>query len=286
MSDDVSALIAALAALSGVALGAVLQHFFTRTLEEKRQQRDLRTAAYLDLLRGMTELTYARRSGDEAREAEALRLLTDAKLRVAIDGSPLVAQALARFVREGENLAMSRAREAFTSLLATMRADATGRKEDLTAAEVALILIGPTEEELQTRIGITDRPRLPGEQGDDMPFTLVEWASLAAIVSAMSDVLTIGAQTFDFFFRRRLADPALPQKAEVLRDAYSTYSDREVEAIKKRIEACRDRFIKEGTGEGRKTCLCSVLQDVKDGNGGTIPVDEWQKAYDKLGCAA
>jgi len=64
----------------------------------------------------------------------------------------------------------------------------------------------------------------------------------------------------------------------------STYSDDAVEAIKKRLLSCRDRFVREGSGQQRKGCLCSVLQDVKDGNGGTIPFDDWAQTYETLGC--
>lgn len=284
MIDDVSTIVAALAGLSGIALGATLQYFLTRSLEDRREQRELRSRAYLDLLRGMTELASARRVGDTTGEAEALRLLTDAKVRIAVYGSPAVVQALARFVGEGENLALSPARAAFTSLAAAMRTDAGKRQSAIAANEVTLVLIGLPDSGRKTVL-LTPRHKVD-ENGGNVPFTLNDWAALAAIVSAMADVLTIGGQTFDFFFRRRLKDPTLPQKALTLQNTYSTYSDREVEAIKKRIEGCRDRFIKEGAGEGRKTCLCSVLQDVKDGNGGSIPVDEWEKTYEKLGCAA
>lgn len=110
---------------------------------------------------------------------------------------------------------------------------------------------------------------------------LAAWASVAAIVSAMADVVTVGRETFDYFLRQRLDDPDLPRKAAVLAATYSTYSDREIEAIRKRVENCRDRFIEEGSGEARKNCLCSVLRVVKDGNGGYIPVEEWQRAYNQ-----
>lgn len=66
----------------------------------------------------------------------------------------------------------------------------------------------------------------------------------------------------------------------------STYSDTEVDALLKRIEACRDRFIAEGSGKNRNACLCSVFQDAIDGNGGTLPlIDDWEKMYRTLGCA-
>ena len=118
-----------------------------------------------------------------------------------------------------------------------------------------------------------------------MAFTLEQWANLAAIVSAMVDVLTIGKESFQRYLNLRMEDPALPELAVVLDAADSTFSDQELDAIKRRIEACRDRFVREGSGEQRKECLCSVLKDVKDGNGGDIPVPDWADAYRQLRCA-
>lgn len=113
-----------------------------------------------------------------------------------------------------------------------------------------------------------------------------EWASLAAIISAMCDVLNTGRDTYEFFYKQRLSDPNALQRAAALQHAFSTYTDREIERIKERVEGCHDRFIKEGSGTRRTECLCSVLTDVKDGNGGSIPdFDNWPQTYDKLGCA-
>jgi hypothetical protein len=115
-------------------------------------------------------------------------------------------------------------------------------------------------------------------------FTLEQFAALAAIVSAMVDVYKVGRGTFTSFLDSRKRAPDYISKGEILKKALSTFSDRELDAIKERIEGCRDRFIEEGSGARRKNCLCSVLNDVRDGNGGSIPVPEWDEMYDQLGC--
>lgn len=115
--------------------------------------------------------------------------------------------------------------------------------------------------------------------------TLDQFAALAAIISAMADVYTVGRDTFSDYLERRRSAPDYRQKGEALQKALSTYSDQEIDAIKDRIENCRERFIREGSGEQRKTCLCSVLNDVKDGNGGVMPVSEWDEIYNQLNCA-
>lgn len=114
--------------------------------------------------------------------------------------------------------------------------------------------------------------------------TLEQFSQLAAVVSAMADVYTVGRATFSEYLERRRAAPNFAAKGQALRTALSTFSDAEVEAIKARIEGCRERFIREGSGASRKVCLCSVLSDVRSGNGGTIPDPEWATAYEMLGC--
>lgn len=115
------------------------------------------------------------------------------------------------------------------------------------------------------------------------PFSL---ATAAAVISAMVDVIQLGKETFQEYLNRRQKDPSLTTKAKALAEAFSTFSQPEIEAIMKRIENCRQRFIDEGSGAARRTCLCSVLRDVREGNGGTIPDPEWERNYEQLKCAA
>jgi len=117
-----------------------------------------------------------------------------------------------------------------------------------------------------------------------MPLPLSDLASIAAIVSAMCDVIATGRDAFQSFYAERRTAPDAMARATVLLQAFSTYSDEEVEAIRNRLFGCRERFIAEGSGAQRSRCLCSILQDVKDGNGGTIPFGDWSNIYDKLGC--
>lgn len=113
----------------------------------------------------------------------------------------------------------------------------------------------------------------------------ISLAGIAATISAMVDVIRFGKESFQEYYARRERDPGLNRKVKVLEVAFSTYSAEEIEAIDERIQNCRRRFIEEGSGEARRICLCSVLRDVRDGNGGHIPDPEWEQAYDRLGCA-
>lgn len=114
----------------------------------------------------------------------------------------------------------------------------------------------------------------------------ISLATTAAIISAMADVITLGKETFQDYLNKRKQDSTLRSKENALRTAFSTYSDKEVEAIQKRIENCRQRFIEEGAGTARKNCLCSVLTDVRNGNGGRINDPEWENIYNTLNCIA
>lgn len=108
---------------------------------------------------------------------------------------------------------------------------------------------------------------------------------IAATISAMIDVWRIGKESFQDYFNLREKDPSLASKESTLEKAFSTYSQEELRAIKKRIDECKARFIKEGSGEQRRSCICSVLKDVRDGNGGTIPDPEWEAAFHQLRCS-
>ena len=118
------------------------------------------------------------------------------------------------------------------------------------------------------------------------PLGLVDWASFAAIISAMCDVLNTGRDAFQEFFDKHTKAPDSAVRAASLQKALSTYSEEEKQAILERLQRCRDRFKLEGSGAQRRICFCSVLQDVKDGECGIISDPEWQRTYDQMACAA
>ncbi len=113
---------------------------------------------------------------------------------------------------------------------------------------------------------------------------LQNWAELAAIVSAMVDVINIGRDSFVSYFGSRSRNPQNVQHAAILMNSLSSYSNDEIEAIANRIYGCRKRFISEGDGAQRSRCLCSVLSDVRAGNGGRIPIPAWEEMFNKLKC--
>ncbi|MDE0035830.1 MAG: hypothetical protein OXU75_22215 [Deltaproteobacteria bacterium] len=110
-----------------------------------------------------------------------------------------------------------------------------------------------------------------------------EYVALAAIISAMVDVYRLGTETFQSYYYRWYESEENVDRARKLQSVLSTYSDAEIKAIKDRIENCRMKFIAEGDGDQRRRCLCSVLYDVKTGDGGNI-ADDWANMYEHLKC--
>ena len=58
-----------------------------------------------------------------------------------------------------------------------------------------------------------------------------------------------------------------------------------VELLLSPLKGCRDRFIQQGGGTDRSRCICSVLREAQEGNGGTLPeIDDWENIYRQLRC--
>jgi hypothetical protein len=111
-----------------------------------------------------------------------------------------------------------------------------------------------------------------------------KWLEALSTAKAVFESIKSG---IDFLsaLRKYRSDPATIQESRRISVAFSTFSDEEVDSITQRLEECRKRFAAEGSGKQRSKCFCNVFADVKDGNGGDIPViDDWQDMYRQL-CA-
>lgn len=66
---------------------------------------------------------------------------------------------------------------------------------------------------------------------------------------------------------------------------FSTYSDEEVRELIRKINGCRDPFIKQGSGADRARRICSIFHEIQDGNGGQLPlIDDWDRMFNQLKC--
>jgi hypothetical protein len=111
------------------------------------------------------------------------------------------------------------------------------------------------------------------------------WLEVLSLTKALFDAVKSGADVIESY-RKHRAEKETIQESQRVSATFSTYSEGELKAILARLEQCRDRFIKQGGGTDRARCVCSVLDEVKNGNGGQLPrIDDWENMYRQLGCA-
>src|SRR5437868_2316511 len=96
------------------------------------------------------------------------------------------------------------------------------------------------------------------------------WLRLLAALKACHD-LALSGVGFEKALLQHLNEADTQAEARRVSKLFTSYSDAEIEAILARINACKERFIREGFGMNRKSCLCSIFEDVKDGDGGKMP---------------
>ncbi len=127
--------------LIGLVVGAVLQFLFTRHLDNKKHQRDLRAKAYADYLLCVSEhanLGYQKNS-TEGRQLGSKT--ADAKCRISLYGAPAVISAFAKFERLGATMSTNEQCGAFTDMVVAMRQDTLGGSS-VAQADLEAILLG------------------------------------------------------------------------------------------------------------------------------------------------
>jgi hypothetical protein len=117
-----------------------------------------------------------------------------------------------------------------------------------------------------------------------MPADVLLWLEALAGLKALYDLVE-GAVDWAASYQRHRQEADTIREAQRVSVEFSTYSDAEIQAIIRRIEGCRDRFIAQGGGKDRASCLCSIFNEIIAGNGGFLPnIDDWQKMYKVLHC--
>lgn len=110
------------------------------------------------------------------------------------------------------------------------------------------------------------------------------WLDVLAWTKALFDAATASVNVYDAY-RRHHDETDTQQEAARVSAVFSTFSEEEVASILNRLMGCRDRFVVQGGSKDRASCLCSVLNEVKKGNGGTLPhIDDWKRIYSTLKC--
>jgi len=108
------------------------------------------------------------------------------------------------------------------------------------------------------------------------------WLEALAGLKALYD-LASGAPDYWKSYQRHRDERATIAESRRASKTFSTYSDRELEEIIRKIEGCSDRFINQGSGADRARCFCSIFKEIVDGNGGVMPeIDDWDQMYNQL----
>lgn len=125
----------------GIIVGALLQYFFTKFLEEKRHRRELRTQAYLDYMKCVSELAQRAQFPNKSSPAEIYARTADAKGRICLYGSPKVIRAFSIFEKLGATMGTADGEDSYIKMIKAMRKD-SGNNCKIDSIDVALMLFG------------------------------------------------------------------------------------------------------------------------------------------------
>jgi hypothetical protein len=131
----------ALVSLIGLIVGAVLQFMFTRYLDNKKHQRDLRAKAYADYLQCVSEHANLEHSNISSEGRQLRAKTADAKCRISLYAAPAVISAFANFERLGAATKTPEQCSAFTKMVIAMREDTLG-SSSVTQVDLEAVLMG------------------------------------------------------------------------------------------------------------------------------------------------
>ena len=130
----------------GVVIGAALQYWFTKLLEERRHRRDLKTEAYKDFIRNFMDAHF------KGEEEEFMSRFADATARIAIYGGKKVVKAFANTKGAASNYKKAKAPESefkysLIALIQAMREESLPKKERVSDEEISLLIFGKEYDE-------------------------------------------------------------------------------------------------------------------------------------------
>ena len=134
-------LIVAFVGIGGVLLGAGVQYLLARRTETAKRFQELRTQSYVDFIKSAAGIAIAQKRQDTEKDFEATILMTDAKARIAIYGSPAVAAATAEFFRKHGALTSLDAYRSYVRIVSAMRADAAGGESPIPNIDIGQLIL-------------------------------------------------------------------------------------------------------------------------------------------------
>ena len=129
--------ILAILPLAGVLVGAGLQFFANRALEQRKHLSQLRADAYADYFRAVSALA------TEGKSAAMNRDLADAKSRICLYGTARVVRKLAELEPLGASLGADIAKAAVVELVTEARKDTACGPHPVSPEDLRMVLFGP-----------------------------------------------------------------------------------------------------------------------------------------------
>ena len=124
-------------------IGAIIGAFLTLRVNRSKHLQELRSAAYVDFLRGLAKVAIEQKDSlrDERsflEQRDGIILLAHAKARICFYGSSQVFRALALFVSHGNQTRTDEGRDALTRLCELMRKESVN--EDVPFGDLSKML--------------------------------------------------------------------------------------------------------------------------------------------------
>ncbi len=136
----------ALLSFFGVIVGAALQYLFTRHLDNQKHHRELRTKAYTDYLKCVSENANIGTQLQSPEGCELATKITDAKCRICLYGSSSAVKAFAEFERVDATMKTPKKSTAFTSMVSIMRCDSAIGGGNVEFEDLKTVLFGKEKE--------------------------------------------------------------------------------------------------------------------------------------------
>jgi hypothetical protein len=119
-----------------------LKHELSLVADAEKRYEGLKVSAYVDFYKATAGIAIAQKRNDPNKELEATIALTDAKARIAVYGSPEVAEALGVFFKEHGHLSSPEAANCFIEVINIMRNQTVGERGRVSKNVLARLFLG------------------------------------------------------------------------------------------------------------------------------------------------
>jgi hypothetical protein len=140
MSESLN-ILTPLFAIIGIIIGATIQSYYARKVENKKQVLYSKTNAYVDYLECMSQSAYLDRNNEDEL-TQLLARAANAKTRICVYGSKDVIIALTAFEVAGANIYSKENAKIFVRLCSEMRKDHLDEGGEELLRELQIILVG------------------------------------------------------------------------------------------------------------------------------------------------